>query len=79
MRTRFQGIIHHKVVFPRARYRIQNVFLNLKASQKECTECGDKIFGTYYTIDDKIVCEEDYKVKIKRFPSSTYIFCFRKV
>ena len=45
-----------------------------KASQKECNECGDKIFGTYYTIDDKVVCEEDYKVKIKGFLLLEFLF-----
>ena len=34
----------------------------IKATQVECNVCGDKIFGTYFTIDDKVFCEEDYKV-----------------
>ena len=36
--------------------------LILKAAQVECNVCGDKILGTYFTIDDKVFCEEDYKV-----------------
>ena len=58
---------YHECFFSKSRYLIQILFM--KASQKECTECGDKIFGTYYTIDDKVVCEQDYKVTLVRFSS----------
>ena len=36
----------------------------IQATQAECSSCGEKIFGTYYTVDDKVFCEADYKVSI---------------
>ncbi len=29
-----------------------------------CNDCKKEITGKYYTVGDKIVCEEDYKVRL---------------
>jgi formylmethanofuran dehydrogenase subunit E len=32
-------------------------------TQKTCSDCGEAISGSYYTLDnEKVVCEKDYKV-----------------
>jgi len=36
-----------------------------RETQKQCSECGEMIAGTYYTLDnDKIVCEADYRKQL---------------
>jgi len=36
-----------------------------RETQKQCSECGEMIGGTYYTLDnDKIVCEADYRKQL---------------
>ena len=37
--------------------------VSIQETEKTCSDCGEAISGSYYTLDsEKVVCEKDYKV-----------------